>query len=73
MKINYQFTGPERVQVTISATMTVAEWRVVADRLKYEPSAQFHYPYSRLRDTIIEAANSAITKAETLIDTEVEQ
>lgn len=73
MKINYQFADPEQVQVTISATMTVAEWRIVADRLKYEPSAQFHYPYSRLHYAIIEAANSAITKAETIIDTEVEQ
>lgn len=66
MKINYQFADPEQVQVTISATMTVAEWRVVAGKLLHnrESDKSPLYPFTNLGDTILEAISLSIAKAE---------
>lgn len=60
MKITSQFANPEAVEVTISATMTVSQWRVVHQRLNLSP---YNHPSWELATAISKAAAAAIEKS----------
>lgn len=70
MKVRFQFADPEQVEVAITITMTVREWRVAGERLKHDSAASPSYPYAGLCNAIIEAIKASIEKAEIEVKTQ---
>lgn len=60
MNITSQFANPEDIEVTISATMTVGQWRDVHRRLNEPP---YNYPSWEFAGAISKAASVAIEKS----------
>lgn len=55
MKITMIATNPEEIELTLSATMTLGEWREVQKELKGSGRSAVWEFHSKVRDTIIAA------------------
>ena len=64
MKITTQFTDPEQIEVTISATMPIWQWRNIHTRLNAPPYSNENWEFSA---AISDAVSAATEKAESQI------